>query len=134
MWCAAQSAAHHSKFRFYARLSVALSNPLPLAALSCLIFTMEPTPIFSQKLVDRCHILLPDTPTPTSAIYYEGRYFSYVRFFPSVDIARQKADLLMQRGNAVLLTRIPKGLVLWVYEPDAQPVGKFAKYISTRLN
>ncbi|QYO62668.1 hypothetical protein [Leptolyngbya sp. 7M] len=83
---------------------------------------MEPTPIFSQKLVDRCHILLPDTPKPTSAIYYEGQYYAYVKFFPTVETARQKAALLAQRGNSVLLTRVPKGLVLWVYEPDAQPV------------
>ncbi len=84
----------------------------------------EPTPIFSQKLVDRCHILLPDTPTPTSAIHYEGRYYAYVKFFPTVEIARQKADLIAQRGNLVLLTRIPKGLVLWVHEPDARPASK----------
>lgn len=80
---------------------------------------MEPTPIFSQKLVDRCHIVLPDTPKPTSAICYEGQYYAYVKFFPNVETARQKADLMTQRGNAVLLTRVPKGLVLWVHEPDA---------------
>lgn len=84
----------------------------------------EPTPIFSQKLVDRCHILLPDTSKPTSAIHYEGRYYAYVKFFSTVEIARQKAVLIAQRGNLVLLTRIPKGLVLWVHEPDAQPVHK----------
>jgi hypothetical protein len=85
---------------------------------------MEPTPIFSQKLVDRCHILLPDTSKPTSAIYYEGQYYAYVKFFPTVEIARQKAALLAQRGNLVLLTRVPKGLVLWVHEPEAQPIAK----------
>lgn len=82
---------------------------------------MEPTPIFSQKLVDRCHVLLPGTSIPTSAIYYEGQYYAYVKFFPSVEIARQKATLMSQRGNTVLLTRVPKGLVLWVLEPDARP-------------
>jgi hypothetical protein len=88
---------------------------------------MELTPIFSQKLVDRCHITLPDTPEPTSAIYYEGKYYAYVKFFPTVEIARQKAALLAQRGNQVLLTRIPKGLVLWVHEADAQLAVKRAK-------
>jgi hypothetical protein len=82
----------------------------------------EPTPIFSQKLVDCCHIRLPDTPKPTSAIYYEGRYYAFVKFFPTVETARQKASLMTQRGSLVLLTRIPKGLVLWVYEADAQPL------------
>ncbi|MCU0523615.1 MAG: hypothetical protein MUF72_02200 [Elainella sp. Prado103] len=85
---------------------------------------MEPTPIFSQKLVDRCHVLLPGSTTPTSAIHYEGQYYAYVKFFPSIEIARQKADLMAQRGNTVLLTRIPKGLVLWVLEPDARPAQK----------
>jgi hypothetical protein len=80
----------------------------------------EPTPIFSQKLVDRCHVVLPDSPQPTSAIYYEGQYYAFVKFFPTVEIAQQKAALMTQRGNAVLLTRVAKGLVLWVHEPDAQ--------------
>lgn len=83
---------------------------------------MEPTPIFAQKLVDRCHIALPDTPKPTSAIFYEGRYYAYVKFFPNVETARQKADLMAKRGNSVILTRVPKGLVLWVLEPDAEPI------------
>lgn len=83
---------------------------------------MEPTPIFAQKIVDRCHVTLPGTPKPTSAIFYEGQYYAYVRFFPTVETARQKAQLMSQRGNTVILTRVPKGLVLWVLEPDAQPV------------
>lgn len=81
--------------------------------------SMEPTPIFSQKVVERCHILLPDTPKATSAILFEGRFYAYVRFFPTVELARQKAALMTQRGNTVILTRVPKGLVLWVYEPEA---------------
>lgn len=85
----------------------------------------EPTPIFVQKLVDCCHVLLPGTEKPTSAISYEGQFYTYVKFFPSVEAARQKAELLTRRGNAVILTRVPKGLVLWVLEPDARPVPKF---------
>jgi hypothetical protein len=81
----------------------------------------EPTPIFSQKLMDRCHIVLPDTPEPTSAVQYEGEYYAYVKFFPTVEIARQKAELMTKRGNVVLLTRVAKGIVLWVQEPDARP-------------
>lgn len=82
----------------------------------------EPTPIFVQKLVDCCHILLPGTDKPSSAICYEGQFYSYVRFFSDVAAARQKAELMHQRGNVVILTRVPKGLVLWVLEPDARPV------------
>lgn len=80
----------------------------------------EPVPIFAQKLVERCHIVLPDTPTPTSAILYEGRFYGYVKFFPTVEAARRAAERMTDRGNAVILTRVPKGLVLWVLEPQAQ--------------
>ena len=81
---------------------------------------LEPTPIFAQKAVERCHVLLPDMPTPLGAIHYEGEYYTFVRVFPTVEIARHKADLMRQHGNSVLLTRIPKGLALWVLEPDAE--------------
>lgn len=82
----------------------------------------ESTPIFAQKLVDRCHILLPDESKPTSAIYYDGQFYAYVKFFSTTEAARQKAELMVRRGNSVILTRVSKGLVLWVLEPDAQPV------------
>jgi hypothetical protein len=55
-------------------------------------------------------------------VCFEGQFYAYVKFFPTVEAARQKANLMIQRGNTVLLTRVPKGLVLWVLEPDAQPV------------
>lgn len=86
--------------------------------------SVEPTPIFAQKVVERCHVFLPDTPKPTSAVFYDGNYYAFVKCFPTVEAARQKADLMTQRGNTVILTRVPKGLVLWVLERDAKPVGK----------
>jgi hypothetical protein len=81
---------------------------------------LEPTPIFMQSLVSRCHVLLPDTTHPTSAIRFEGDFYVFVKCFPSVEAAREKADMLRRRGDLVILTRVPKGLVLWVLEPDAQ--------------
>ena len=87
---------------------------------------IDSTPIFSQKAVELCHVALPNTPEPVSAIYYEGKYFIYVKVFPTVDIAQHKANLMKQRGNSVLLTRIPKGLVLWVLESDAKRMQKKA--------
>lgn len=81
----------------------------------------ESAPIFAQKLVDRCHVFLPGESKPTSAICYDGQFYAYVKFFSTPEAARQKAELLVQRGNTAILTRVPKGLVLWVLEPDAQP-------------
>ncbi|MBD1996316.1 hypothetical protein H6F88_31060 [Oculatella sp. FACHB-28] len=83
----------------------------------------EPTPILFQKVVDKCHVLLPDTPRPTSAIIFEDQFYVFVKFFPTVEAARRGAQRMTDRGNTVVLTRIPKGLVLWVLEPEAQPVG-----------
>lgn len=84
--------------------------------------TTESAPIFAQKLVDRCHVFLPDESKPTSAIHYDGQFYVYVKFFLTMESARQKAELMIARGNAVILTRVPKGLVLWVLEPDAKPI------------
>jgi len=86
------------------------------------------TPIFSQKAVERCHIVLPDTPQPTSAICYDRQYYAYVKFFATVETAQHKANLMTQRGRTVLLTRVPKGLVLWVLEVDAKLVAKLPPF------
>jgi UDP-N-acetylmuramoylalanine-D-glutamate ligase len=83
---------------------------------------MDFIPIFAQKAVDRCHVMLPGESRSTSAICYEEQFYAYVRFFSNVEAAHQKALLMSQRGNTVVLTRVPKGLVLWVLEPDASPV------------
>lgn len=76
--------------------------------------------ILRQKAVKSCHINLPDTPKPISAIFYSGKFYSYVKCFPSLELAKKGAMRLMERGNAVVLTQAPKGLVLWVMEQDAQ--------------
>lgn len=83
-------------------------------------FPPEPIPIFAQKLVQKCHVVLPDSPKPISAIYYEGLFYAFVRFYSAQDAAKRGAVRLTERGNKVLLTRVPKGLVLWVHEPDAK--------------
>jgi hypothetical protein len=81
---------------------------------------MEPTPVFLQKLVKRCHIVLPDVPTPIGAILHEGKLYAYVKFFPNIEAAQRGAQRLIEKGNLVILTRVAKGLVLWVYEPEAK--------------
>jgi hypothetical protein len=79
-------------------------------------------PIFAQKAVDRCRVMLPGELQSTSAIFYEDQFYAYVKFFSTLEAARQKALLMQHRGNTVVLTRVPKGLVLWVLEPEACPV------------
>lgn len=80
--------------------------------------------VFAQKALDRCHVVFPDCQTPTSAIVFENRYYAYVRFYANQTKAKQAAQRLIGKGNEVILTRVRKGLVLWVLEPDAQPIGR----------
>jgi hypothetical protein len=81
-------------------------------------------PIVMQRVTDRCHVVLPGTAKPTSAITFDDKFYIFVKFFPSDAIARQKADLMVSRGNQVVLTRVPKGLVLWTFEADAELVNR----------
>jgi hypothetical protein len=55
-----------------------------------------------------------------SAIQYQDRFYSYLKFYPTVEPAQRAAKRLIVKGEAVILTQIPKGLILWVFEPDAQ--------------
>ncbi len=81
-------------------------------------------PIFAQKALDRCHIVFPDSPDPTGAIIFENKYYAYVKFFEDQEKAKKVAQRLVGKGNEVILTRVRKGLVLWVLEPDAQRIGR----------
>jgi hypothetical protein len=80
--------------------------------------------VLQRQAYTTCHIQLPDTPDPVSAIVYANQFYSYVKFYPSLDAAQRASERLLKLGNQVVLTQIPKGLVLWVFEPDAQPVRK----------
>lgn len=93
-------------------------------SLSLQTHSKELIPIVMQKVTDRCHVLLPKTAKPMSAISFEDKFYIFVKFFPSDTVARQKADLMVSRGNQVVLTRVPKGLVLWTLESDAELVNR----------
>ena len=77
-------------------------------------------PILHGKSVKSCHITAPDLPKPMGAILYEGKYYSYFRYYDDVEAVQRAATRLIARGDRVLLTRVRKGLVLWVFEPEAQ--------------
>jgi hypothetical protein len=81
-----------------------------------------PTPpiILNRQAFKSCHIYLPDLPKPVGAIAIGNQLFSFVRFYPTLEAAQRGCDRLTQRGNQAVLTQIPKGLVLWVLEPDAR--------------
>ncbi|OLP17570.1 hypothetical protein BST81_14675 [Leptolyngbya sp. 'hensonii'] len=78
--------------------------------------------ILDQSAVKRCHIRLLDVPRPMGAIYYRKQFYSFVKIFPAMDAAMRGAQRLISRGNSVILTTTPKGIALWVLEPEAQLV------------
>lgn len=81
---------------------------------------LTPTPaILPRSAFKPCHIRVPDMDRPMGAIAYNNHLYSYVRFYPTLEAAQRGADRLLQRGNRIVLTQVPKGLVLWVLEPDA---------------
>jgi hypothetical protein len=85
--------------------------------------------VLDQRTVTRCHASLPDVSKPIGAILYQGRIYTYVKFYAERDAAFRGANRMLHKGNTVVLTEVPKGLVLWVYEPEAQqanPANKVA--------
>lgn len=78
-------------------------------------------PLFlDPKAVKKCHIYLPGVPEPMGAIIYSNQYYGYVKFFPNLESAQRATERLQAKGNSVILTRVAKGLVLWVLEPEAR--------------
>lgn len=86
------------------------------------ISTFDSIPIQAMKDVRRCHVTIPDMDKPVGAVFYNNSYYSYVMAYTKKDAAHRGAHRLSQKGNRVLLTRTPRGLILWVAEPDAQRV------------
>ncbi len=94
-----------------------VSNPRSPAASTSPITSV---PLLNSKAVVNCHILVPDLPKPVGAIAYEGQFYSYFRCYPDVDAVQRAAARLIARGDLILLTQVRRGLILWVFEPDAQ--------------
>jgi hypothetical protein len=76
-----------------------------------------------QSAIKTCHIYLPDFPKPVGAIVHNNQFYSYVKFYPTLEAAQRGVERMIKLDNAVVLTQVPKGLVLWVLEPDAQLAG-----------
>ncbi|KGF72829.1 hypothetical protein DO97_03575 [Neosynechococcus sphagnicola sy1] len=84
-------------------------------------------PLLQTQEVKRCHIYLPETPRPMGAVFYRGQFYSYVRFFPSVEGMERAALRLRERSHTVLVTSSTKGFVLWAMEPEARLARRSAK-------
>ncbi|MBC6479821.1 MAG: hypothetical protein GDA56_20610 [Hormoscilla sp. GM7CHS1pb] len=77
------------------------------------------SPILDRSQYKPCKIRVPDVKKRLAAIEVSGKYYSFLRNFPSRDKALKIARQLSSEGDKVLLTQTRKGYLLWVFEPDA---------------
>ena len=73
---------------------------------------------------DRCHLSLPDEAAPIAGIGFNGDYYSFFKVVTTLDRANQLVDRLNDRGNRAVVTTIPKGFCIWVYEAMAKASSK----------
>jgi hypothetical protein len=67
-----------------------------------------------------CHIQTADSAQRLAAICVDEAYYSFFRATAEQQTALKLAARLQQRGDRVVLTKLPKGYGVWVLEPDAQ--------------
>jgi hypothetical protein len=67
-----------------------------------------------------CFIELPGEEKPVAAIEVIGKYYSYARFSPTEDKAFETTLRLLDKNRLSMITKIPKGYVVWMLEPEAK--------------
>ncbi|MBF2078833.1 MAG: hypothetical protein IGR76_10020 [Synechococcales cyanobacterium T60_A2020_003] len=76
-----------------------------------------------------CHILLPDHHR-VAALQFENQYYSFFKTELDGSVAMKVAGRLQERGDRLIITQIPKGFALWVWEPKALPIGRSSLTLS----
>jgi hypothetical protein len=74
-----------------------------------------------------CFVDLPGEDKPVAAIEVIGKYYSYARFATTEEKAFETTMRLLDKHRLSLITQVPKGYVVWMFEPDAQLAAKNAK-------
>lgn len=67
----------------------------------------------------RCRIRVPDLPEPLPAIQVDDKYYSLLKVVPDRQKALTIAERLIDRGDAIVIVKTPKGDAIWVWESDA---------------
>ncbi len=84
-----------------------LTSPLPYRVLR------------DRRQYERCHILLVDEENPSAGIEVEGQYYSFFRVVHEAERVTQLVNRLTNKNAQIVVTLIPKGYAIWVYEPEA---------------
>ena len=94
--------------------------------------TMTDRIILTQSTeYERCHLILPDERTPIAGISFKGDYYSFLKVVSTLDRANQLVDRLVSRGSRAVITTIPKGFCIWVYEAMAKGKSRKKSTVST---
>lgn len=83
--------------------------------------SMPPHLLESRSQYRSCHIVLIDTGERLPAIQFDGEYYSFFRSVPEQQRAIELGNKLQNRGHAAVITKTPKGFVVWAFEPHARP-------------
>mgnify|MGYP001806200612 CR=1 FL=1 len=78
--------------------------------------------IDSRELYRSCHVWLPDWKERIAAICVDKEYYSLFRAVKDAEETLALVTKLGKKGNKTVITKIPKGYVIWVIEPEAIPV------------
>ncbi|MGI0490709.1 hypothetical protein ACN4EG_02760 [Alkalinema pantanalense CENA528] len=90
--------------------------------------------LHNRQQYRNCYITLADEVKPIAAIEYQDAYFSFFKTVADRSRADQLAAKLLNKGNSLVMVEIPRGVSLWIYEPDAQPVLRNPKQGSHRVS
>ncbi|MEB3295601.1 MAG: hypothetical protein VKJ24_20815 [Synechococcales bacterium] len=75
----------------------------------------------NRSQIQHCHISLPGEENPVAAIQYQGHYYSFFKVMTNEARLQAIVDRLVEKGNTVVLVKIPTGHSIWVLETDANP-------------
>jgi hypothetical protein len=92
--------------------------------------TMTPHLLESRSRYRSCHIVLNDTGERMPAIQFDGEYYSFFRSVPDKQRALELGSKLQNRGHAAVITKTPKGFVVWAYEQSARPAKPRSKSVA----
>jgi hypothetical protein len=80
-----------------------------------------PTKIIQSKnQYHTCRIKVPDLEKPVAAVCVDQEYYSFFKAVEAADKTLEIVAKLGHVGDSTVITKTPKGYVIWVKEPNAQ--------------
>ena len=78
--------------------------------------------IESRSQYRHCHITVPDLEHPVAAVFVDGEFYSFLKAVKKAEKAIEIAAKLGNSGDKTVITKTPKGYVIWVREPEGYSV------------